>query len=291
MFTGNQRFASLAEALTSGILTAGDDGEVDYANPAARELFWRTDADLLGRGWLDCVNPEERAEVEACVEKVRAEGNAALEEFRLDVLGHTRWVRARFNSIDGQGGRGWVAVFDDITTDRATSDDLARRATHDALTGLPNRTLLHDRLGRAIARSRRHAGPLAVLFLDLDRFKPVNDRLGHRAGDQALREIGRRLRTTIRAEDTAARLGGDEFVVIAEGVTREAAGKVAGRLADAIAAPMSIEGEQVVLTASIGVMWCSHTDLEPLALIDLSDRAMYHAKRTASAVAFAPESD
>lgn len=290
--TVHHRFETLAEALAVAILTAGADGSVEYANPAARELFWRTEEDLLGAGWLASAHPEDRDRLAASAHAVSTSGNADRTDFRIDVAGYTRWVRARFNPLPSDEGEdhGWVAIIDDVTADRATSDELERRAAEDPLTGLANRGLLHDRLDMAVARSRRSTGPLAVFFLDLDRFKPVNDRLGHQAGDQVLRVIGGRIRHATRADDTAARIGGDEFVVVAEGLSRDMAEVVARRLADAIGAPISVADEEVSLGVSIGVMWAFPPLLSSKVLIDRADQAMYQAKRTGQLVAFAGSS-
>ena len=284
------RFVRLAEVMTAGILTADVDGLVTYANPTARELFWRADDQLRGHGWLDTVRPTDRPEVRAAAERVRDGGTTELVDFRVVVSGLERWLRARFNAVNAGPGRpaGWVAVCDDITTDRAAAVELAHQATHDPLTELPNRVLLEDRLGQAVARSRRHANPLAVLFLDLDRFKAVNDRYGHLAGDDVLREVGRRIRRVVRSDDTAARLGGDEFVVVAEGLDRDAARMVADRVMGAIGAPLRLEADDLELRASIGVAWTGRAELGPDALLEAADRAMYDAKRTALGIAFAP---
>jgi diguanylate cyclase (GGDEF)-like protein/PAS domain S-box-containing protein len=283
------RFETLAKALAVAILTADGDGRVSYVNPAARELFWQSEEQLMDDGWLGCVHVDDRAEVAACAEVVSKAGNADRADFRIDVAGFTRWVRARFNPLPdaGPAGHGWVAILDDVTAERASSDELLRQAAHDPLTGLPNRMQLRERLEEAISRCQRNEHSLAVFFLDLDKFKPVNDRLGHKAGDHVLRVIADRLRHAMRTEDTAARLGGDEFVVVTEDVDRESAALVAERLAAAIAEPIEVEGEQVHLDASIGIVWTAIPKATPNMLIDLADQAMYEAKRSGAPFSFA----
>jgi len=283
------RFQTLADALAVGILTADVDGAVVYVNPAGRELLWRSAEDILGAGWLTTVHPDDRDAVASTVASVLDSGTPDRADFRIDVAGYTRWVRARFNPIDAAAGGGWVGIFDDVTADRATSEELLRRAAHDPLTGLPNRTLLQDRLDQAIARSRRAQTPLAVFFLDLNAFKPVNDRLGHKAGDAVLREVGDRIRSTMRTEDTAARLGGDEFVVVTERTERDVAEQVAQRLEEVIARPFEVAGEVVRMRTSIGVAWTPTPRVGAAALVDLADQAMYRAKRAGETIAFAPE--
>lgn len=287
------RFELLAEVMTAGIITADVDGQVTYANPAARELFWRVDDDLLGHGWLSAVCADDRPDARSASERVRDRGTTEIIEFRVVVVGIERWLRARFNAVHSGAGRpaGWVAVVEDITTDRDTTEELSRQASHDPLTGLPNRLLLEDRLSQALARCRRHLTSITVFFLDLDRFKAVNDLHGHQVGDQVLQEIGRRIRRVVRAEDTAARLGGDEFVVVAEGLTTDAATRVAGRITEAVGAPVSIDttagAESLSLRISIGVAWAERLEMAPAALLDAADKAMYEAKRTEIGLAFA----
>lgn len=302
--SGSRRFDALAGALSMAVLTAGPDGHVDFANPAARELFWRTEHDLLGTGWLTTVDPEDLDRVHAATQALRRVGDVADVEFRLDVAGHLRWVRGRLSAIDhGAGLRSlddrdrdrdqvrdceWVGSFVDVTSERANADDLAYRADHDDLTGLPTRNLLHDRIEQALARSQRTDDPIAVLFLDLDRFKPVNDEHGHATGDAVLQEVAERLRHQVRGSDTVARLGGDEFVVVAEGIDREIAGLVAHRLVEAIDHPIFLDATTTVsVSASIGVAWGRPGSLSAATIISHADQAMYDAKGAGVAVAFA----
>jgi diguanylate cyclase (GGDEF)-like protein len=157
--------------------------------------------------------------------------------------------------------------------------ELAHRALHDALTGLPNRALLYDRLAQAVSRAGRRGQVVAVLFCDLDRFKLVNDSLGHGAGDQLLVAVAWRLQELLRAGDTAARFGGDEFVVLCEDVGGEShAIAVAERITDALEAPFVAGGEQVFVRASIGIALAADPRARPEALIRDADAAMYRAK-------------
>jgi diguanylate cyclase (GGDEF)-like protein/PAS domain S-box-containing protein len=161
-----------------------------------------------------------------------------------------------------------------------TEEETRRRGLHDPLTGLPNRTLVLDRIAHALARGDRSEGSVAVLFLDVDNFKIVNDSLGHRAGDNLLRQLAARLSDAVRPADTVGRFGGDEFVVLCEDVTDEPmALRIAGRLARVFAEPFSLEGDDVhVASASIGVVLRDGAQDNPEELLRDADAAMYRAK-------------
>lgn len=161
-----------------------------------------------------------------------------------------------------------------------TQTELARIAHHDSLTGLPNRVLLADRLTQALAQARRKRARLGLLFLDLDGFKPINDTLGHDAGDEALRQVAQRLGGIVRQADTLARIGGDEFVLLICDLDEGAEGAactVAVKCINALMSPFPVHGESCVLGVSIGVV-LSHGDDTPEALLLAADRAMYQAK-------------
>jgi diguanylate cyclase (GGDEF)-like protein len=157
--------------------------------------------------------------------------------------------------------------------------DLARKAHHDTLTDLPNRVLFADRLRQAMARARRERTRVAILLLDLNHFKKINDRIGHHAGDAVLVEIARRLRTAIREADTVARWGGDEFTVILNGVRkRESAVRAVNRIMAAFNAPVMLPDREVTVTATIGIALFPTDGETPDDLVQRADHAMYHAK-------------
>lgn len=291
------QFEAFADVVASGILTANEDGEVHFANPAARELFWRSEHDLLGDGGLEAIHHDDRAAAEVVADNARRRGTTEVIDFRVTVSGIERWLRARFNAIPARASEhcGWVAMVEDTTASRADVIELAHLATHDPLTGLANRMLLSDHLDRALARARRRAWPIAVYFCDLDRFKVANDRFGHRVGDEVLRVVAARITDTVRAEDTAARLGGDEFVVVAEAIDRADAAGLAARLTEAITAPVTVDAADpagsghtpsavvpqrttIDLGVSVGVAWSAATGLDADGLLAAADAAMYQAK-------------
>ena len=170
-----------------------------------------------------------------------------------------------------------------LAVERQTSSDrLAHQATHDQLTALPNRTTLTDRLETAATRTRRIGTTLGVMFLDIDRFKSINDSLGHRAGDRLLVEVTRRLSGVLRASDTVARFGGDEFVIIMEDVTRDVVCHAAQRILDAVAAPIALDGQPTYVTTSIGIVIDDGHGTADTVLKN-ADVAMYRAKHNGRA--------
>ena len=173
----------------------------------------------------------------------------------------------------------YVGVFTDITQKKESERRLEHLAHHDALTDLPNRSLFRDRLHQAIRKAGRDDQSLALLFIDLDRFKEVNDTLGHVAGDQLLVEAARRITACVRNSDTVARLGGDEFTVVLQGVEDgDAAAGIAREVIEALAAPFDLGQNTVSLSASIGIALCPDDAEDPDALTQAADQAMYDAK-------------
>jgi diguanylate cyclase (GGDEF)-like protein len=183
---------------------------------------------------------------------------------------------------------GIVANHRDITDRRAYQDRLAHEARHDSLTGLPNRKAFFERLETALARGRRHRTAVALLFVDLDRFKLINDTLGHIAGDQLIVAVAERLRATTRPEDVVSRLSGDEFTILLEDVGDAA--EVAERLTAELCRPLEFHGRKLVVTASVGVAVSDASTSSPEDLLRQSDLAMYAAKEggRARSVVFDP---
>jgi diguanylate cyclase (GGDEF)-like protein/PAS domain S-box-containing protein len=185
------------------------------------------------------------------------------------------------STVKNQAGQvtNYVAIFSDITERKASEDHVRHLAHHDALTNLPNRMLLMERLSHALAHAHRHGQRVAVMFLDLDRFKNINDTLGHTAGDQLLKSVAERLSECVREDDTVARLGGDEFVMILEEVSniQDVAG-VAQKLINALERPVMLERQEVFATTSIGISIYPDDGDSAEILIKHADTAMYRAK-------------
>lgn len=189
--------------------------------------------------------------------------------------------RVTISAIHDSGGHitNYVGVFSDITEEKEASQRLAHSASHDALTGLPNRALLHDRLNQAITKAGRDETGLALLFIDLDGFKPINDTYGHLLGDLLLQHVGERLRASIRESDTVARLGGDEFVVVSLNISQpHAAAAISQKIIDTVSAPYTLEGHRVSVGCSIGFALFPGDGTDGKTLLAKADQAMYRAK-------------
>jgi diguanylate cyclase (GGDEF)-like protein len=185
-----------------------------------------------------------------------------------------------------------IVMAENITARKAQERILEHQALHDALTDLPNRTLLYDRLQQAILIGKREQHPLALLVMDLDRFKEINDTFGHHAGDDVLRQLAHRLKLHLRESDTVSRLGGDEFAVILPGVRDEAGATLtASRILESLTEPVTIEGEQLEVRASIGIVLFPRHGEDADTLLRRGDAAMYQAKRSGAGTAvYQPES-
>jgi diguanylate cyclase (GGDEF)-like protein/PAS domain S-box-containing protein len=174
----------------------------------------------------------------------------------------------------------YVGIFSDITTEKESEERLLYLAHYDQLTGLPNRILFNDRMQQAIAHAERNQLQVAVMFLDLDGFKNVNDTLGHKSGDDLLRQVAQRLTACLRATDTVARFGGDEFTIVLTAIEEtEDVIRVAKKITREIALPYTIDGAQASITTSVGISFYPDDGKDPNILIQRADNAMYHAKR------------
>ena len=173
----------------------------------------------------------------------------------------------------------FVAILQDITAQKTVEAQMRHQAYHDALTDLPNRIMFEDRLQQAVAQARRQGNLLAVLFLDLDNFKPINDQYGHKMGDRLLRVVAKRLVSCVRATDTVARLSGDEFTMILQGLDRiRDVRQVARKILDCLVHPIRLHGQDVAIQTSIGIAVYPKDSTQPHQLLEIADHAMYQAK-------------
>jgi diguanylate cyclase (GGDEF)-like protein/PAS domain S-box-containing protein len=241
-----------------------------------------TEAQLVSRQVESVIHPRDAFTVEVRASQLcsGAISSYQVEARYLHADGHEVWVAVSSSLVhDREGEPGWVInQFQDITERKKISERLTHMALHDPLTGLANRALFDANLEQALARAKRSGTPPAAMLLDLDGFKRINDSLGHLAGDELLRDVGERLRSSMRPSDTVARLGGDEFIVLCEDLsTPEDVESVAGRLNDVLRAPFELRGRRAVVTSSIGVAQARLGDTSE-SLISRTDQAMYEAK-------------
>jgi diguanylate cyclase (GGDEF)-like protein/PAS domain S-box-containing protein len=277
-------YRMLAEHSTDFLSRHGLDTAFRYASPVAQTLLgWAPEAMLdktlteLGMDHPDDLDIFERTWAQAL--RSDEPRTAAYRARRRD--GSIVWLETTFRAVrDGDGNaREMVCVSRDISERKNAELELAHRALHDGLTGLPNRTLFLDRLGHALRRSRRRDTGVATLFADLDRFKVVNDSLGHEAGDRLLVDVAMRLSSALRPADTLARLGGDELILLCEDIANENdARSIAERLLQTFADPFLVQDGEAFLHASIGIALSRDGFETPEDLIRDADAAMYRAK-------------
>jgi diguanylate cyclase (GGDEF)-like protein/PAS domain S-box-containing protein len=249
-------------------------------NPAACKFFGRTREELIGTRWTDFTHPDE-VPLGLTVLSRLANGHDTYSDERryLRPDGTVVWAQTNVTLVRDERGEPeyFFLQLQDITERKLIEEELAHQALHDSLTGLPNRALLTDRLVHALARARRRGSQLAVMFLDIDQFKVVNDSLGHSAGDDLLRHAASRIDQAIRPGDTVARFGGDEFVVVCDDVSLLETEQVAERVLDTLSQPWHIGDQEMHITASLGIAMAD-TDATPESLLRDSDAAMYRAK-------------
>ncbi len=286
-----RRLRSMVLHATDIIALLDSDLTICYVTPAVEPILGVPAVELLGMGWLDIVAPADR-EVGRDLVLRAAGGRPAHAALRLATTdGRDCIVDTTVTEVDDETHAGFVLTCHDVTERRELEEQLLHQAFHDALTGLANRALFHDRVEHALSRFRRSGGSCAVLFIDLDDFKRVNDSLGHAAGDSLLCAIPERITPCLREGDTAARLGGDEFAVLLEDVDVAACTVVATRLIEALGRPHAIGPSVLTPSSSIGIAVAAGPDITTDDLLRNADLALYEAKVTGKArwALFAPE--
>jgi diguanylate cyclase (GGDEF)-like protein/PAS domain S-box-containing protein len=276
------QFRSLVHNASDLITVVDTSGIIKYQSPSSEQLVGLEPERLIGTALRDLVLSDDRDSFD----EIFANGHARVHavttgEFRVrHADGSSRHVDTIVSNLMADATVGGV-VFNtrDVTDRKMLEAQLEQRAFFDSLTGLPNRAVFRDRLDHALAKSARRGDVLAVLLLDLDRFKFVNDSLGHDAGDELLVAVGGRIQQCSRSSDTAARLGGDEFAILIEdSASEETAVALAGRLLEALTSPFEVRGREVFIGASIGIALDVGASGQPDELIRNADTAMYAAK-------------
>lgn len=287
LFEEKERAQVTLNSIGDAVITTDISGRVDYLNPVAQRMTGWTVAHAAGKR-IDEVfhvihagtrepapNPVELALRDDTTVTLVPDSVLVRRDGQLVAIEDSA---APIHDRDGNV-IGAVLVFHDVTEARNTANRMSHLAQHDFLTGLPNRRLLDDRLAQAIASARRHRVQTALLFLDLDRFKPINDIHGHAVGDQVLQQIARRLKDAVRRNDTVCRQGGDEFVVLlSEVVSAESARQVAHNLLQQVSKPYEVDGQTLELSVSIGGSLYPDDGEDVETLTKHADIAMYHAK-------------
>ncbi len=292
------RFEATFTGALTGMLLLDLDGKIIDSNPAIEQLLGHTHDELEGCPIAPFVHPEDGAEVRAAFLRMLATSNDSLrvQHRMLGPAGETLWVDTSISLVpDSKGAEGFaIAMIQDVTEHkkaevalRAQAELNEHQANHDALTELPNRTLFRNRIEQAVKLRRWRDVSTAVLVIDLDGFKEINDSLGHAAGDELLIELGRRLISTVRSSDTVARLGGDEFGVVLPDVGGlDDVSCTVQRIQTALESPITLQGVSVSLEASVGIALSPRDGIDVETLLKCADGAMYHAKEEKAGIAF-----
>ncbi|MEZ4334645.1 MAG: EAL domain-containing protein [Myxococcota bacterium] len=296
------RYQALFRQVSCGVVVLGPDGVICAANPAAHRLLGHEPERTGGSRLRDLCHPEDAAREHLELESV-ATGMTAQAVCRMKRVGDDAWFWAELSAMRLPDGC-IQAILRDVTSEREAASRIRNLAYFDALTGLPNRELFREQIDKAIERCRRVDKPMALLFLDIDRFKTVNDSLGHSSGDVLLTEIADRLRAAVRGGDSVgrltgteprrptsgglSRLGGDEFtVVVADLEHPQDAARVARRILHALSRPFLLAGQEIYAGCSIGIAVWPEDGANSELLLRSADIAMYHAKsRGGGAYAF-----
>ena len=270
------------DRMSEAVAVSREDGKLIKVNAAFEQMTGYYEADVLGRSVALLESPRhDAAQYQSIQDMVRKDGRWKGEIWQRRKDGSDILVSIEFTRIEAKQGAApiRVAVMSDITDRKRAEEELRFLANFDALTGLPNRTKLLTRMARAFARAKRHEHRVAVLFLDLDRFKQINDSLGHAAGDELLRGVADRMRLAVREIDTVARLAGDEFVLLVEEIVSfDGAMIAAQRVLERFAEPFNLAGTDVVVSPSIGLAVFPDHSERPDELLKCADLAMYAAK-------------
>jgi diguanylate cyclase (GGDEF)-like protein/PAS domain S-box-containing protein len=278
------QFQSAFESPAIGMAIQGLDGRWQAVNEAFATIVGYPPAELLRMTFQDITHPDDLDRNAELLQQLMTgeERRFQMEKRYINRDGATVSVILTVSAVIGSDGatHRFISQIQDVTARRQLETQLLHRASHDVLTGLPNRALFMDRLEHALDRLQRDGGQIAVMFLDLDGFKAVNDQYGHEQGDRLLVEIGRRLRACARAGDTVARLGGDEFTILLENIRHPSvATQVGQRVLETLRYPIMLGEDVTTITPSIGIALSVGSDDRADTMLHAADTAMYAAKR------------
>jgi diguanylate cyclase (GGDEF)-like protein/PAS domain S-box-containing protein len=280
--TSEARFRVLTESSLDLISVMEQDGTIRYQSPALRHLMGYDPAETVGKNVFDMIHHDDVENTRAAFVRVidKRQSSEAI-EFRIrhrDGLWRT-FESLGTNCLGNPHIRGVVFNSRDITDRKMIQQRIQHLAYHDNLTGLPNRSLLQDRLAHSIAHAERSGRKVGVLFIDLDNFKNINDTLGHDVGDELLRQVSRRLSECIRLEDTIARQGGDEFIILLDDLEEgRGASVVAQKVLNALRQPFVLGGTEQHVSGSLGIALFPDDGADPQSLLKNADTAMFHGK-------------
>ncbi|AFY53997.1 PAS domain S-box/diguanylate cyclase (GGDEF) domain-containing protein [Rivularia sp. PCC 7116] len=288
-----QYFNVVINSMGCGVIVTDVNSCIESINPVAEELTGWSKNEAIGKKLLEVfllkdADTEEEIDNLAARAMNRGEILNLPENCKLVAKnGSEISIGDTVSPVRGEDGEilGAVLVFQDISKRKKREAELIHNAFHDSITGLPNRILFLDRLTQSFERSKRRKNySFAVLFVDLDGFKKINDKFGHGMGDKLLIDISQLLECCLRRGDTVARLGGDEFAILLEDIEDVADGvNVAKRIQEKLETPFDINERKILITASIGIALSNRTHHEPLNLLDDADKAMYQAKKQGKA--------
>ena len=278
--SSEERYRLMADYATDLISRSTMRGKMTYASEAVRSLLGYEAHEMVGHSVFEFIDPEDQHIVRQATTRIE-QGPQTFSYRCIRKNGSRVWFETTSRAVPDANGvpQELVSVSRDISERRRAEEQIEYQAYHDALTGLPNRLLFRDRLTIALAHAKRQQVPIAVMFLDLDRFKNINDTLGHSLGDELLRAVAARLRSVLREGDTIARMGGDEFTILLTDLNGPTdAAKIAQKLLETVAYPLHVDGHELYATTSIGIALFPNDGDTAESLLKNADSAMYRAK-------------